>query len=84
LTGQYKESIEEIKKMKFPAPAYKLRAANEALLGNREEANYFMRKAKEAVPDFSLSKWIDAGPFVSKVDIEHFYEGHREAGFQDA
>ena len=40
------------------APAYRLLAASWAMLGEREKAREYVRKAKEIHPDFNVSGWL--------------------------
>jgi predicted Zn-dependent protease len=79
--GDYRLAIAELQAMKNPESTYRLRAACEAMLGQIETAEYFKIKSFEESPDFVLDEWLTKVPIRQKVDLEHFREGCRMAGF---
>ena len=81
LTGSYREAANELALMSFPAPSDRFRAACHAMLGEREDARYYMLKTKDANPDFNVKAWLQIVPLKDKVDIGHAYEGMTRAGF---
>ena len=51
------------------------------MLGESDDARYYMLKTQEADPDFNVKAWIQIVPLKNKVDISHAYEGMTRAGF---
>ncbi|KXF75817.1 hypothetical protein ATN84_17815 [Paramesorhizobium deserti] len=80
-TEQYEQALSYIAQMKDRSLADRLSAACWAMLGDLKKARYFVRKTREAQPDFALDKWIAAVPFRDEWQKEHYREGLLKAGF---
>jgi DNA-binding SARP family transcriptional activator/tetratricopeptide (TPR) repeat protein len=80
--GEYRLAIAELQAMKNPESTYRLQAACEAMLGQMDLAEYFKLKSFEEHPDFVLEKWLTQVPIRQKIDLDHFRDGCRLAGFR--
>lgn len=78
---RYADAIACMSRMRDPSPAYRLLAASSAMLGDREQAADYVRKAKEIHPDFSVSGWLSIVPLRDPKYAAHYESGLREAGF---
>lgn len=79
--GDYKSALIEIAKMKNPAPVLRISAAANSMLGNKIEAKANVRDFLKFNPNFSVEAWISRVPLSDRIDIQHFSDGLREAGF---
>jgi DNA-binding SARP family transcriptional activator len=80
--GDYRSAIVELSHMKSPGSTYRLRAACEGMLGQKELAEYYRVKSFEEHPDFDLEEWLSRVPMRTKIDHDHFREGCKLAGFR--
>jgi DNA-binding SARP family transcriptional activator len=80
--GDYKAAISELSRMKNPGSTYRLRAACEGMLGQKDLAEHFRIKSIDEQPDFDLEEWLSLVPMRLKVDHDHFREGCKLAGFR--
>lgn len=79
---RYRQAIEAMSRMREASPAYRLLAASWALLGEREKAAEYVRKATEIHPDFNVSSWMSILPIRDRAFAQHYEQGLREAGFK--
>jgi len=80
-TERYEQALSHIEQMKNRSPADRLSAACWAMLGDMKKARSFVRRTREAHPDFALDKWIAMVPFKDDWQKEHYCEGLLKAGF---
>jgi hypothetical protein len=52
------------------------------MLGEREKATSYVRKAQEIHPDFSVDGWLSIVPIRDPTFAQHYEQGLREAGFR--
>jgi DNA-binding SARP family transcriptional activator/TolB-like protein len=79
---RYAEAIESMSHMNDPSPAFRLLAASWAMLGEREQAAKYVRKATEIHPDFSVNGWLSILPTKNPEFAQHYERSLREAGFE--
>lgn len=80
--GRYSDAIECLSRMRDPSPAYRLMAAAWAKLGDREQAQRYVRMTRENHPDFSVKGWLSIVPIRDPKVAQHYEDGLREAGFE--
>ena len=79
---RYHNAIECMGHMRDQSPAFRLMAASWAMMGERERAQTFVKKAKEIHPDFTISGWLSIVPIQDPYYRQHYEQGLREAGFE--
>jgi len=79
---RYREAIESMSRMRDQSPAFRLLAASCAMLGEREKAADYVRKAKDIHPDFNVEGWLSILPIRDRTFAQHYEQGLREAGFK--
>ncbi len=78
---RYAEAIKCMSRMRDQSPAYRLLAASSAMLGDRQQASDYVRKAKDIHPDFNVSGWLSIVPLQDPKYAAHYETALREAGF---
>jgi len=79
---RYRDAIDAMSHMHDPSPAFRLLAASWAMLGERQRAAEYVRKATEIHPDFSVNGWLSILPIRDPAFAQHYEQGLREAGFE--
>ena len=79
---RYRDAIDAMSHMQDPSPAFRLLAASWAMLGERQKAAEYVRKATEIHPDFSVNGWLSILPIRDPAFAQHYEQGLREAGFE--
>ncbi len=77
----YQAAIRCLLRMRDQTPANRLLAASHAMLGERETARDYVRRANETHPDFSVSGWLSIVPLKDRRYADLYEQGLREAGF---
>ncbi|RAS04373.1 hypothetical protein [Ensifer adhaerens] len=79
--SNFETSLGYIKRMADPSLADRLSAASWAMLGNRDKAHTFVRRVREANPNFDLDTWLAAVPSKEQWHRDLYREGLKRAGF---
>lgn len=79
---RYSEAKNCLSRMRDGSPAYRLLAASCAMLGDREGADEYVRRAKEIHPDFRVSEWLAFVPIRDPAYRKHYEDSLRLAGFE--
>jgi DNA-binding SARP family transcriptional activator len=77
----YAATLQQVKQMSNPAPAFRVSAAARALLGDVAGARRVVKAAMDFNPNFDLSSWLAMAPCRNKDLVQHYTEGLRIAGF---
>ncbi|HEX2114832.1 MAG TPA: tetratricopeptide repeat protein [Alphaproteobacteria bacterium] len=83
LTGRYEEALDRLNRMTEPGPAYRLIAATHAQLGHYDEAHLAAQRLLRFDPEFSISRFAAATPYVVDADRQHYIDGLRKAGLPE-
>ncbi len=79
---RYDDAIACMSRMRDQSPAYRLIAASWAMLGDRDQATEYVRKAKEIHPDFNVNGLaFDRAASAIRISHADYEQGLREAGF---
>jgi DNA-binding SARP family transcriptional activator/TolB-like protein len=78
---RYDAAIGAMRHMRDQSAAFRLMAASYAMLGDKEQARSFVKKAKDIHPDFKISGWLSIVPIQDPIYAKHYEQGLREAGF---
>ncbi|KOF20880.1 membrane protein [Ensifer adhaerens] len=79
--SEFETSLDCIGRMADPSLADRLSAANWAMLGQRDKARVFVRRVREANPNFDLDTWLAAVPSKEQWHKDLYREGLKRAGF---
>ena len=79
---RYEAALVHLTQMREPAPAYRLIAACNAMLGHASVTLDFVRKALEVHPDFRIEKWTETIPLLNPDHLAHYAAALRAAGFR--
>ncbi|OCP35414.1 hypothetical protein [Ensifer sp. LC163] len=79
--SEFETSLDFIGRMADPSLADRLSAANWAMLGQRDKARVFVRRVREANPNFDLDTWLAAVPSKEQWHKDLYREGLKRAGF---
>lgn len=79
--GRFDVTLEYIDRMIDGSLADRLSAASWAMLGNKERARFFVRRVREANPDFDVDKWLSVVPSKEQWHRDLYREGLKKAGF---
>ncbi|OWV78002.1 hypothetical protein ATY77_29475 [Rhizobium sp. R634] len=79
--GEFESSLDYIGQMADPSLADRLSAASCAMLGRQDKARVFVRRFREANPDFDVDKWLSAVPSKEQWHKDLYREGLKKAGF---
>ena len=79
---RYRDAVECMAHMRDKTAAFRLMAASHAMLGERDRASEFVRRAQEIHPDFTVSSWLSIVPIKDPKFAQHYEHGLREAGFK--
>lgn len=79
--GQFHASLDYIDQMADPSLADRLSAANWAMLGHKDKANFHVRRVREANPDFDVDRWLAAVPTKEQWHRDLYRDGLKKAGF---
>jgi DNA-binding SARP family transcriptional activator/tetratricopeptide (TPR) repeat protein len=82
LLGDYRKSIDALRRMTDRRPASRLMAASFAMLGERAEARRCVRAVREDHPNFSVERWLSILPMRDPQRRAHYEQGLRLAGFE--
>ena len=78
---RYTDAINCMSRMRDQSPAFRLIAASWAMLGEKERAKEYVRRAKDIHPDFSVDAWLSILPIRTPEFASRYKHGLREAGF---
>ncbi|MNW15693.1 hypothetical protein D3C71_2142830 [compost metagenome] len=67
--------------MADPSLADRLSAANWAMLDQKDKARVFVRRVREANPNFDLETWLAAVPSKEQWHRDLYRDGLKRAGF---
>ncbi|MGF6174807.1 hypothetical protein [Ensifer sp. 4252] len=79
--SEFETSLDYIGRMADPSLADRLSAANWAMLGHKDKARVFVRRVREANPNFDLDTWLAAVPSKEQWHKDLYREGLKRAGF---
>ncbi|MBX4876369.1 hypothetical protein HJA87_04425 [Rhizobium bangladeshense] len=79
--GEFEASLDYISQMADPSLADRLSAASCAMLGRQDKARVFVRRFREANPDFDVDKWLSSVPSKEQWHKDLYREGLKKAGF---
>ncbi|NOV17674.1 hypothetical protein E5S70_16555 [Ensifer adhaerens] len=79
--SEFETSLDYIGRMADPSLADRLSAANWAMLGHKDRARVFVRRVREANPNFDLDTWLAAVPSKEQWHKDLYREGLKRAGF---
>ncbi len=79
--GEFEASLDYIGRMADPGLADRLSAANWAMLDQKDKARVFVRRVREANPNFDLDTWLAAVPSKEQWHKDLYREGLKRAGF---
>lgn len=79
--SQFETSLDYIGRMADPGLADRLSAANWAMLDQKDKARVFVRRVREANPNFDLDTWLAAVPSKEQWHKDLYREGLKRAGF---
>jgi TolB-like protein/Flp pilus assembly protein TadD len=82
-SGQYREAIDVLIRIKDPAEASRLLAASFAHLNQLEEARRYAQIVLAKHPGFSIADWRAKQPFRDPSDVDRFVDGLRRAGLPE-
>jgi DNA-binding SARP family transcriptional activator/tetratricopeptide (TPR) repeat protein len=77
----YREALNQIERMRDPAPASRLAAACWGMLGETKKARAYKNRALSDNPDFNLERWLAMIPHKEAWQTELYREGLMKAGF---
>lgn len=80
--GDYRASLELLRRMDDQAMVDRLIAAASAMAGDLETARHHRLRWMERYPDFRLRDFEEFMPHRSKSDVEHFKSALSKAGFE--
>ncbi|KQV68458.1 hypothetical protein [Rhizobium sp. Root1220] len=79
--GEFAASVDYIGQMADPSLADRLSAASWAMLGRKDKASTFVRRVREANPNFDVDTWLAAVPSKEQWHKDLYREGLKKAGF---
>ncbi len=79
--SQFETSLGYIGRMADPSLADRLSAANWAMLDQKDKARVFVRRVREANPNFDLETWLAAVPSKEQWHRDLYRDGLKRAGF---
>ncbi|NRP20206.1 hypothetical protein LPJGGPFB_03465 [Ensifer adhaerens] len=79
--SQFETSLDYIGRMADPSLADRLSAANWAMLDQKDKARVFVRRVREANPNFDLETWLAAVPSKEQWHRDLYRDGLKRAGF---
>ncbi|EPE96691.1 hypothetical protein [Rhizobium grahamii] len=79
--ADFKGALDYIGQMADPSLADRLSAASWALLDNQEKARFYVRRFREANPDFDVDRWLSAVPSKEQWHKDLYRDGLKKAGF---
>lgn len=81
--GDYRRTIQTLRKMQDQSQAHRLLAACHALLGNGAEAKRHAKEVMVVHPNFTIAHWSKVPPFKDDAPpLQAFVEGLRMAGLR--
>jgi DNA-binding SARP family transcriptional activator len=78
----YGATLDQVKRMSNPAPAFRIAAAARALIGDISGARRVMKAAMDFNPNFTLRAWMAIAPCRNRDFLQRYTEGMRIAGFK--
>jgi len=82
LARRHDQALGTLGRLSSQEPTYQLRAACHAMLAQREEAQLYVRRLRDILPDFTVASRLGMVPLRRKEDLEHYESGLRSAGFE--
>lgn len=79
--GQFDKTVDYIERMADGSLADRLSAASWAMLGEKEKARFFVRRARETNPDFDVDRWLAVLPVKEQWHKDMYRDGLKKAGF---
>jgi tetratricopeptide (TPR) repeat protein len=81
--GNYKPAVETLLKMKNTDSVSRLIAAAAVMNNDRPTASRYRDRWLEIYPESRLTNFSDFMPHASKMDVEHYLDALRRAGFPE-
>jgi DNA-binding SARP family transcriptional activator/tetratricopeptide (TPR) repeat protein len=78
---RYEDAIRCLSRMKDQTAVFRLLAASHAMLGERDQARDYVRRARDENPDFEVTSFLSTVPFRKPETVQAYEHGLREAGF---
>jgi TolB-like protein/Tfp pilus assembly protein PilF len=79
--GRFETALAYIDQMAESSLADRLSAASWAMLGETKKARFFVRRVREANPDFDVERWLSVVPIKEQWHKDLYRDGLKKAGF---